>query len=47
MLEAVVELLKGEVEKDNLFTDFPIGTTIQDGGKKKRSKWSFWAFLLY
>ena len=37
MLEAVVELLKGEVEKDNLFADFPIGATIQDGGKRKRS----------
>jgi len=36
-LETVVELLKGEVEKDNLFADFPIGATIQDGGKRKRS----------
>jgi len=36
-LEAVVELLKDNEEKDNLFTGFPIGTTIQDGGKRKRS----------
>ena len=36
-LETVVELLKGIEEKDNLFADFPIGTTIQDGGKRKRS----------
>ena len=36
-LEAGIELLKGEVEKDNLFTDFLIGATIQDGGKRKRS----------
>jgi len=35
--ESVVELLKGEKEKGNLFTDFPIGATIQDGGKRKRS----------
>ena len=34
---SVVELLKFEREKDNLFADFPIGTTIQDGGKRKRS----------
>jgi len=30
-------LLKFEKEKDNLFADFPIGATIQDGGKRKRS----------
>ena len=36
-LEAVVELLKDDREKDNLFTEFPIGTTMQDGGKRKRS----------
>ena len=35
--ESVIELLKEEKEKDNLFADFPIGTTIQDGGKRKRS----------
>jgi len=35
--ESVVELLKEEKEKGNLFADFPIGTTIQDGGKRKRS----------
>jgi len=36
-MESVVELLKGVEEKDNLFADFPIGTIIQDGGKRKRS----------
>ena len=34
--EDVLDLLKC-VEKENLFTNFPIGTTIQDGGKRKRS----------
>ena len=37
--ESVVELLKFEKEKDNLFADFPIGATIQDSGKRKRSGW--------
>jgi len=36
---SVVELLKFDREKDNLFADFPIGATIQDGGKRKRSVW--------
>jgi len=31
----VIEVLK--VEKKNLFAVFPIGTTMQDGGKRKRS----------
>jgi len=36
--EDVVEELKVvEEEKDNLFANFPMGTTIQDGGKRKRS----------
>jgi len=35
--EAVVEMLKVVEEKDNLFADSPIGATIQDGGKRKRS----------
>ena len=35
---SVVELLKFEREKDSLFADFPIGATIQDGGKRKRSE---------
>jgi len=35
--ESVVELLKFEREKGNLFADFPIGATIQDSGKRKRS----------
>jgi len=30
-------LLKFKREKDNLFAEFPIGATIQDGGKRKRS----------
>ena len=33
----MVELLKRFEEKENLFANFPIGTTIQDGGKRKRS----------
>ena len=37
VLDAVVEVLKLFEEKENLFADFPIGTTIQDGGKRKRS----------
>ena len=34
--EAMSDLLKC-VEKENLFANFPIGATIQDGGKRKRS----------
>ena len=34
--EAVSDLLKC-VEKENLFANFPIGATIQDGSKRKRS----------
>jgi len=34
--EAVFDLLK-YVEKEDLFANFPIGATIQDGGKRKRS----------
>ena len=37
VLDAVVEVLKLFEEKENLFADFPIGATIQDGGKRKRS----------
>jgi len=33
----VVEELMFVEEKGNIFTDFPIGATIQDGGKRKRS----------
>jgi len=33
----VVGELKEIEEKDNLFADIPIGATIQDGGKRKRS----------
>ena len=35
--KAVDELLKDEEEKDNLFTNFPIGTIMQDGGKRKEA----------
>jgi len=31
----VIEVLK--VEKKNLFTVFPIGATMQDGGKRKEA----------
>jgi len=37
-LDMIVELKVGG--KLNLFTIFPIGTTMQDGGKRKRSNWS-------
>jgi len=33
-LADVVDELKEIEEKDNLFADFPIGATIQDGGKR-------------
>jgi len=36
-LADIVEELKEVEEKDNLFAKFPIGATIQDGGKRKRS----------
>jgi len=36
MFEAMLDWLKQE-EKDDLFANFPIGATIQDGGKRKRS----------
>ena len=40
--EAMLDLLWADVveevvENDNLFTGFPIGATMQDGGKRKRS----------
>jgi len=35
--EAMVEVLKVVEEKDNLFTNFLIDATIQDGGKRKGS----------
>ena len=37
--EDVLDLLKC-VEKENLFANFPIGATIQDGGERKRSGWT-------
>ena len=36
LLESVVELLKICSRKGGLFSNFPIGTTMQDGGKRKR-----------
>ena len=33
---SVVEFAEGRKGNDNLFADFPIGATIQDGGKRKR-----------
>ena len=35
MLGVVIEVLKFVGEKEDLFAVFPIGTTIQDGGKTK------------
>ena len=46
-LNAIVEELKFVEEKGNIFADFPIGTTIQDGGKRKRSDGPFSCCLLY
>jgi len=48
MLDAKVELLKFVEEKENLFTNFPIGATIQDGGKRKRQSLGppLWGTLL-
>ena len=40
LLESVVGLLKIVVEKVVLFANFPIGATMQDGGKRKRSAFS-------
>ena len=37
LLRFVVEMLKRFVEKDDIFAIFPIGTIMQDGGKRKRS----------
>ena len=37
MLGAVIEVLRFVGEKKDLFAVFPIGTTIQDGGKRERS----------
>ena len=37
LLRFVVEMLKRFEEKDDLFTIFPIGATMQDGGKRRRS----------
>jgi len=34
--ESMLQELK-RVENENLFADFPIGATMQDGGKRKRS----------
>ncbi len=34
---SVVKFAEGRKGNDNLFADFPIGATIQDSGKRKRS----------
>ena len=44
--EAVSDLLKC-IEKENLFANFPIGATIQDGGKRKRSDGLILSLYLY
>ena len=45
VLNAIVEMLKLVGEKENLFADFPIGATMQDGSKRKRSKlWNLKCF---
>ena len=33
----LADVVEEVVENDNLFTEFPIGATMQDGGKRKRS----------
>jgi len=44
--EAVVEILKVVEEKVNLFASSPIGATIQDGGKRKRSDVTYLFIIL-
>jgi len=46
LLRFVVEMLKRFVEKDDVFAIFPIGTTMQDGGKRKRSVHIYLLILL-
>jgi len=36
MLGAIIEVLKFVGKKEDLFAIFPLGTTIQDGGKRGR-----------
>ena len=36
-LGAIIEVLRFVGEKEDLFAVFPIGATIQDGGKRERS----------
>ena len=47
MLRAMFEELMFVVEKKSLFTIFPIGATIQDGGKRKRSKVDGWSAIFF
>ena len=47
MLGAIIEVLKLVGEKEDLFTVFPIGATIQDGGKRKRSVLNLSLILYY
>ena len=44
--EAMSDLLKC-VEKENLFANFPIGSTIKDGGKRKRSVMNLYVIVMY
>ena len=44
--EAMSDLLKC-VEKENLFANFPIGATIKDGGKRKRSVMNLYVIVMY
>ena len=37
ILNAIIEVLGFVEEKENLFAIFPIGTIIQDGGKRKEA----------
>ena len=42
----VVEELMFDEEKGIVFADFPIGITIQDGGKRKRSELVIYLFIV-
>ena len=46
-LRVVVEVLRIAEEKENLFTIFLIGTTMQDGGKRKRSDGSKCTMIVF
>ena len=46
-LRDVVDELKGLEGKENLFAEFPIGTTMQDGGKRKEAMLVMCLFIIY